>query len=66
MNKEKKTKTIQVRLTESDYAFLYSACEKVGTNPSQLIRQLVQMTINTAKTAEANKLGKEVVINENS
>lgn len=52
MTKVNKVKTIQVRLTESDYAYLQKASYAMGTNPSALVRQLIQMSINAVKASE--------------
>lgn len=53
MKTENKTKTIQVRLTQTDYDWLTKAAYAMGTNTSALVRQLVQMSINAAKASEA-------------
>lgn len=52
MTKVNKVKTIQVRLTESDYVYLQKASYAMGTNPSALVRQLIQMSINAVKASE--------------
>lgn len=76
--KENKTKTIQVRLTETDYEYLKQAAYAMGTDASKLVRQLVQMSINAAKEAERlkpkkvdmpisdNAIESGVVVNENN
>lgn len=53
MKTENKTKTIQVRLTETDFEWLTKAAYAMGTNTSALVRQLVQISINAAKASEA-------------
>lgn len=53
--KENKTKTIQVRLTETDYEYLKQAAYTMGTDASKLVRQMVQISINAAKEAEKMK-----------
>lgn len=55
MKTENKTKTIQVRLTETDHEWLTKAAYSMGTNPSALVRQLVQMSINAVKAADASR-----------
>ena len=59
MKTENKTKTIQVRLTQEDYDYLTKSAWVMGTNPSRLVRQLIQMSINAAKTAERQRAEKE-------
>lgn len=52
---QNKTKTIQVRLTPEDYEYLTKSAWTMGTNPSRLVRQLIQMSINAAKAAEEQR-----------
>ena len=52
MKTENKTKTIQVRLTETDYEWLTRAAYAMGTKTSALVRQLVQMSINAVKASD--------------
>lgn len=59
--KEKKTKTLQVRLTETEYKYLSQSAFSLGTDPSKLVRQLVQMSINAAIQAEKQR--KEMEMN---
>lgn len=61
MKTPNKTKTLQVRLTEEDYEYLTKAAFAMGTNPSALVRQLVQMSINAVKSGEeeGKRLAKE-------
>lgn len=47
-----KTKILQVRLTQEDFEYLKKASFTMGTNPSKLVRQLIQMSINAVKMAE--------------
>lgn len=55
MKTANKTKTIQVRLTQEDYDYLSDSAYMMGTNPSRLVRQLIQMSINAAKAARKVK-----------
>lgn len=55
MKTANKTKTIQVRLTEEDYEYLTDSAYAMGTNPSRLVRQLIQMSINAAKVAKKQR-----------
>lgn len=56
MKTANKTKTIQVRLTQEDYDYLTQSAWVMGTNPSRLVRQLIQMSINAAKATEKARL----------
>lgn len=55
MKTANKTKTIQVRLTQEDYDYLSDSAYAMGTNPSRLVRQLIQMSINAAKMAKKQR-----------
>ena len=55
MKTANKTKTIQVRITEEDYEYLAESAYMMGTNPSRLVRQLIQMSINAAKVAKKQR-----------
>ena len=48
-----------MRLTQEDYDYLTKSAWVMGTNPSRLVRQLIQMSINAAKTAERERAEKE-------
>lgn len=63
--KENKVKTIQVRLTETDYEYLKQAAYTMGTDASKLVRQIVQMSINAAKQAEKMKQERQNAITDN-
>lgn len=49
MLKEKKTKTVQIRMDEESYNDLQQLSFLMGTTPSGLARQLIQMSINASK-----------------
>lgn len=49
-----KTKTLQVRLTNEDYELLKKSAFILGTTPSKLVRQFIQININAMLTAERN------------
>lgn len=55
MIKENKTKTLTFRLTEGEYSYLEKSAFVMGTTPSKLIRQLIQMSINAAIQNENTK-----------
>lgn len=52
MIKDKKDKTMTFRLTQEEYEWLEKASFTMGTTPSKLVRQLIQMSINAQKAAE--------------
>lgn len=52
MKTERKNKVVQVRLTDTDYEWLTKAAYSMGTTPSALVRQLVQMSINAVKMSD--------------
>lgn len=52
MKTERKTKTVQVRLTATDFEWLNKAAYSMGTSASALVRQLVQMSINAVKMSD--------------
>lgn len=64
MKTANKTKTIQVRLSPEDYEYLTQSAFVMGTNPSRLIRQLIQMSINAAKAAKQQRENKPILSNE--
>lgn len=49
MVKDKKTKTMQVRLAESDFQLFQIAAYSIGQTPSQLVRMFVDTTVNALK-----------------
>lgn len=49
---ENKTKTIQVRVSESDHRYILVISQMVGMTPSQYVRSLIQATVNAAKVQE--------------
>ena len=51
MLKEKKTKTIQIRIDDQNYEKLKDIAFMMGTTPSGLARQLIQMSINAHEIA---------------
>lgn len=55
MIKENKTKTLTFRLTEGEFSYLEKSAFVMGTTPSKLIRQLIQMSINAAIQNENTK-----------
>lgn len=52
MISENKSKTVQVRVSESDYKYLLIISKMVGITPSQYVRSLIQATVNAAKVQE--------------
>lgn len=49
---ENKNKTIQVRITETDFKYLLVVSQMVGMSPSQYVRSLIQATVNAARVQE--------------
>lgn len=49
MLKEKKTKVIQIRMDEDNWSKLNQLAFMMGTTPSGLARQLIQMSINASE-----------------
>lgn len=51
---ENKTKTLQIRLTNDDYELLKKSAFILGTTPSKLVRQFIQININAMLQAQKN------------
>ena len=51
MISEKKDKSMTFRLSSEDYGWLEKAAYNMGTTPSKLVRQMIQMSINATKAA---------------
>ncbi len=49
MIKDKKNKTMQIRLNQEDFELFQIASYSIGQTPSQLVRMFVDTTINTLK-----------------
>lgn len=64
MIKEKKTKTMTFRLTEEEFRFLEKASYNMGSTPSRLVRQLIQVMINAQKAADRSKEGINNVVTD--
>lgn len=52
MISDNKSKTVQVRVSESDHKYLLIISKMVGMTPSQYVRSLIQATVNAAKVQE--------------
>lgn len=52
MVSENKSKTVQVRVSESDYSYLLVVSKMVGMTPSQYVRSLISASVNAAKVQE--------------
>lgn len=52
MIKENKSKTIQVRVSETDHKYLQIVAKMVGMTTSQYVRSLIQATVNAARVQE--------------
>lgn len=52
MISENKSKTVQVRISETDYTYLHVVSKMVGMTPSQYVRSLIQASVNAAKVQE--------------
>lgn len=52
MIKEKKTKTVSVRMSEEDNMYFRVACYQAGTTPSKFMRMMMQSAINAVKLQE--------------
>lgn len=52
MVKDKKDKSMTFRLSTEDYQWLEKVAFTMGTTPSKLVRQLIQVSINAQKMAE--------------
>lgn len=50
MLKDKKTHTLQIRMDEENYEKLKQLSFLMGTTPSGLARQLIQMSINASES----------------
>ena len=55
MAKTNKTHTLQVRLTEMDYKYLTQSAYALGSTPSKLVRQMIQIAINASMQAERDR-----------
>lgn len=49
MIKDKKTKKIEVRLTENEYKFFKLSAYSIGSTPSELVRMFINSTVNQIK-----------------
>lgn len=52
MVQDKKDKSMTFRLTQEEYQWLEKASFTMGTTPSKLVRQMIQISINAQKAAE--------------
>ena len=52
MISENKTKTVQVRVSETDHKYLIIISTMVSMTPSQYARSLIQATVNAARIQE--------------
>ena len=52
MIREKKTKSLTVRMTEEENTYFKIACYQAGTTPSKFVRQMMQSAINAVKVEE--------------
>ena len=52
MISENKTKTVQVRVSETDHKYLIIISKMVGMTPSQYVRSLIQAHVNAARIQE--------------
>lgn len=52
MISENKTKTVQVRVSETDHKYLIIISKMVGMTPSQYVRSLISATVNAARIQE--------------
>lgn len=60
MNTNDKTQRITIRLNAEEHAFLESNADLLGITPSELLRQVIHVSMRT--TAEASKKFDEVVV----
>lgn len=51
MISEKKDRSMTFRLSSEDYGWLEKAAYNMGTTPSKLVRQMIQISINASKAA---------------
>lgn len=49
MIKEKKTKTVSVRLSEEENLMFRIACYQTGTTPSKFLRMMINAAVNAVK-----------------
>ena len=49
MIKEKKTKTVSVRLSEEENMYFRIACYQAGSTPSKFIRMMINAAVNAVK-----------------
>lgn len=52
MVKEKKNKTITIRVSENDLRYFKVGCYMTGSNPSKFLRMMMDSVINGVKVAE--------------
>lgn len=52
MIKEKKDKTMQIRINNEDYEYFKIASLSIGQSPSQMVRMFIDTTINALKLKE--------------
>lgn len=52
MIKDKKEHSMTFRLTDNEYNYLSKMAFQLGTNPSQLVRQMINISINQMILAE--------------
>ena len=52
MIKEKKDKTMQIRINNEDYEYFKIASYSIGQSPSQMVRMFIDTTINALKLKE--------------
>ena len=55
MIKDKKTHTLTFRLTDKEYQHLEASAFALGSTPSAMVRQLIQMSINASIKAEESQ-----------
>lgn len=60
MNTNDKTQRITIRLNAEEHAFLESNADLLGITPSELLRQVIHVSMRT--TAEASKKFDEVAV----
>lgn len=49
MIKEKKTKTVSVRLSEEENMYFRIACYQAGSTPSKFMRMMINAAVNAVK-----------------
>lgn len=52
MIKEKKTKSVTVRLSEDEKLYFDIACYQAGTTPSKFLRMMINSAVNAVKLEE--------------